>query len=328
MRQAGRYLPEYRELRASQDFFSAVRTPELAAKITLQPLERFPLDAAIIFSDILVIPQAMGLDVQMIKGRGPVFPEPLRSPEDLQRLERPDAASSLSYVFEALSLTRKALDGRVPLIGFSGAPWTLMAYMVEGGGSKTFSAAKTWLYRYPNDSHQLLQAITDVIIDYVLLQIDNGAQLIQIFDSWAGLLSPAAFNEFAFPYLKQIADTISRESPETPKTVFAKGAHYALENLADAAYDVIGLDWTMNPEESRQRVRGKAALQGNLDPSVLYAPPAVIRERVQEMLHQFGRGGYIANLGHGMQPDHDPEHARAFIEAVHEFSAASVASLE
>lgn len=320
MRQAGRYLPEYRAFRAVEEFFTVVRTPELAAEVTLQPIERFPLDAAIIFSDILVVPQAMGLEVQMIKGRGPVFPEPLVRPDDLKRLVEPDVKNELRYVYDALTLTRKRLNGRVPLIGFCGAPWTLMAYMIEGGGSKNFSKSKTWLFKYPEASHSLLQAITDVLIEYVIAQVDSGAQLIQVFDSWAGLLSPQAFHEFALPYLIQIAEALERERPDVPKTVFAKGAHYALEVLSESGYNVIGLDWTMNPREARDRVKSKVALQGNMDPSLLYASPDTIRNEVKKMLKEFGDGGYIANLGHGMHPDHDPEHARAFIEAVHAFS--------
>jgi len=327
MRQAGRYLPEYRALRATEEFFTVVRTPELATEITLQPIERFPLDAAIIFSDILVVPQAMGLEVQMIKGRGPVFPEPLVHPDDLKRLVVPDVKKELGYVYDALTLTRKTLNGRVPLIGFCGAPWTLMAYMIEGGGSKTFSKSKSWLFKYPKDSHALLQAITDVLIDYVIAQVDSGAQLIQVFDSWAGLLSPRAFNEFALPYLKQVAEALGRERPEVPKTVFAKGAHYALESLSESGYNVVGLDWTMDPRQARERVRGKVALQGNMDPCMLYAAPEAIRAEVKSILQQFGEGGYIANLGHGMHPDHDPEHARVFIESVHEFSQKEPMSL-
>ena len=325
MRQAGRYLPEYRAKRAMEEFFVVVRTPELATEVTLQPIERFPLDAAIIFSDILVVPQAMGLECQMIKGRGPVFPEPLKKPEDLDRLVVPDVRSDLKYVFDALTLTRRTLNGRAPLIGFCGAPWTLMAYMIEGGGSKSFADSKTWLFRYPEASHRLLGAVTDVLIEYVIAQVDAGAQFIQVFDSWAGLLSPAAFDEFAFPYLIRIAEALQEARPHVPKTVFAKGAHYALEDLADSAYDVIGLDWTMDPKEARRRVDGKAALQGNMDPCMLFAAPETIRAEVKKMIEAFGMDGYIANLGHGMLPEHDPEHARVFIEAVHEFSAEIVA---
>ena len=328
MRQAGRYLPEYRALRAMEDFFSVVRTPELATKITLQPIDRFPLDAAIIFSDILVVPQAMGMEVQMVPGRGPVFPAPLEHPDDLKRLAEPDVGRELRYVFDALSLTRNTLAGRVPLIGFCGAPWTLMAYMIEGSGSKTFSTAKTWLFQHPDASHSLLQSITDVLIEYVITQVDSGAQLIQVFDSWAGLLSQDTFNQFALPYLKMIATALRKARPDVPITIFAKGAHYALEDLAESDYDVIGLDWTMDPVEARKRVGNSVTLQGNLDPCMLFAPPEMIRREVKRMLLGFGTQGHIANLGHGMLPTHDPEHARVFIEAVHEFSQSLNHSLE
>ncbi len=318
MRQAGRYLPEYRALRAEDEFFTVVRTPALAAEVTLQPLERFPLDAAIIFSDILVVPQAMGLTVEMVKGQGPHFPDPLRAPGDLRRLRAPDVEADLGYVFEALTTTRRLLDGRVPLIGFCGAPWTLMAYMIEGGGSKTFARSKTWLYRHPDASRKLLARTTGVLVDFLVGQIDAGAQLVQVFDSWAGLLAPEAFETFALPYLRQIAQAVGAARPGVPKIVFAKGAHYALEALAGAGFDVVGLDWTMDPRAARQRVGEGFALQGNLDPCALYADPATIRSEVRRMLDAFGPTGHIANLGHGLHPTHDPERVRAFIDAVHE----------
>ncbi|HMB90299.1 MAG TPA: uroporphyrinogen decarboxylase [Rhodothermales bacterium] len=320
MRQAGRYLPEYRALRAEDEFFTVVRTPELAAEVTLQPLERFPLDAAIIFSDILVVPQVLGLEVEMVKGKGPHFPDPLNTPDDLRALREPDVAADLGYVLEALTLTRHRLAGRAPLIGFCGAPWTLMAYMVEGGGSKTFQKSKAWLFRYPEASHQLLQRITDVLIKYLNAQITAGAQLVQVFDSWAGLLGPVAFETFCLPYLQQIATGVAAVHPEVPKIVFAKGAHYALEALGQSGYEVVGLDWTMDPRQARQQIGPGVALQGNLDPCVLYAEPASIRSEVQKMLDAFGPTGHIANLGHGMHPTHDPEHARVFIEAVQTLS--------
>ncbi len=323
MRQAGRYLPEYRALRAEHEFFDVVQTPALAAEVTLQPLRRFPLDAAIIFSDILVIPQALGLEVQMVPGQGPHFPAPLAGPEDLSRLVEPDLKRALGHVFEALRLTRRRLEAEahVPLIGFCGAPWTLMAYMIEGGGSKNFSAARAWLYRHPEESRALLQQITDVLVDYLRGQIDAGAQLVQVFDSWAGLLGPEAFDAFALPYLRRIADALHTSHPHVPRIVFAKGAPYALGALAETRYDVISLDWTMDPHAVREAVGDRAALQGNLDPCALYAPPEAIRRHVRDMLDAFGPRGHIANLGHGMHPDHDPEHARAFIDAVHEVSA-------
>ncbi len=320
MRQAGRYLPEYQAVRANHPFFEVVGTPELAATVTLQPVDRFPVDAAIIFSDILVIPQALGLEVQMVPGKGPHFPQPLDGPDAIDRLSTPDVGDALGYVFDALTLTRKRLEGRVPLIGFSGAPWTLMAYMIEGGGSKTFKTARSWLYAHPEASHELLQRTTDAIIAYLIGQIDAGAQLVQVFDSWAGLLSEDLFETFALPYLQEIADALASKRPEVPTIVFAKGAHYALDVLAASAYDVIGLDWTMDPAKARAIVDGRAALQGNLDPCALYATPEEIRARVRSMLAAYGPGGHIANLGHGMHPDHQPDHAGAFVNAVHEES--------
>jgi uroporphyrinogen decarboxylase len=324
MRQAGRYLPEYRAVRADHPFFEVCETPALAAEVTLQPIDRFPLDAAIIFSDILVIPQAMGQEVQMVKGKGPHFPDPLRTPDDLDRLTDPDFSADdppLGYVFDAITHTRHELAGRVPLIGFCGAPWTLMAYMIEGGGSKTFSQARRWLYVHPEAAKDLLGRLTDALIGYLAGQIRAGAQAVQVFDSWAGLMGPSTFRTFALPYLARIADALKAAFPDTPLIVFAKDAHYALDALADTAYDVIGLDWTMDPQAARVLVGERAVLQGNFDPCLLYAEPETIRREVQHMLAGFGPQRHIANLGHGMHPDHDPEHARAFIEAVHEHSA-------
>ena len=324
MRQAGRYLPEYHEVRAEHDFFELCRTPKLACEVTVQPLRRFPLDAAIIFSDILVVPQALGLEVQMVEGKGPHFPNPLSGPDDLDRLVTPDVQKDLGYVYEAISLTRRVLGGRAPLIGFTGAPWTLMAYMIEGGGSKNFSKSKAWLYRHPEASHELLQAITDVIVDHLAAQAEAGAQALQVFDSWAGILAPYHFSSFALPYLQQIAERVGERHPDVPLIVFARGAHYALAALAETDYDVIGLDWTIIPQAARAIVGDAAALQGNLDPSALYGPHATIRAAVKQMLDGFGTQGYIANLGHGMHPDHNPAHAAAFVEAVQELSAEMV----
>jgi uroporphyrinogen decarboxylase len=330
MRQAGRYLPEFRSVRAEADFFRVCRTPELATEVTLQPLRRFPLDAAIIFSDILVVPQAMGLDVVMVPGKGPHFPAPLDSPAGLERVAgvgKPPAVvqDSLGYVYDAVRMTRRVLDGRVPLIGFAGAPWTLVAYMIEGGGSKQFARSKSWLYASPEDAHALLAATTDVVIDHLDAQAEAGAQVLQVFDSWAGELGPAQFAEFALPYLIKIADELARRQPDVPLVVFARGAHYALDALADTAYDVIGLDWTIMPEAARAIVGERAAVQGNLDPAALFAAPEDIRAHVRRMLEGFAAGGagltgYIANLGHGMMPSHDPEHAGAFVRAVQEVS--------
>lgn len=320
MRQAGRYLPEYQKVRAQHDFFDVVETPELAAKVTIQPVDRFPIDAAILFCDILVVPQALGLEVEMVSGKGPSFPRPLTTPDQMDRLVEPEVHDALGHVFDAITHTRHELGGRVPLIGFSGAPWTLMAYMVEGGGSKSYRHARAWLYRHPDASKALLQRITDVVIDYLIGQIEAGAQMLQVFDSWAGLHGPETFRTFCLPYLQQIASHVKRTAPEVPLIVFAKDAHFALNSLAETDFDAISLDWTMDPEEARQVVGDRAVLQGNLDPCALYADPDSLRREVQHTLARFGPQRHIANLGHGMLPDHEPEQARVFIEAVHEYS--------
>lgn len=320
MRQAGRYLPEYRAIREEHSFFDVVGTPELACEVTLQPVERFPVDAAIIFSDILVIPQALGLEVQMVSGKGPHFPQPLTEPAELGRLEEPDLEAALGHVFEALRLTRRRLEGRVPLIGFAGAPWTLMAYMVEGGGSKSFRQARRWLWAHPDESKALLRRLSEAIAAYLIRQVEAGAQLVQVFDSHAGLLGEETFRTFALPFLEAIARRFKEAHPDVPAIAFAKGVPYALEALADTDYDVLSLDWTMDPAAVRRTVKGQVALQGNLDPCALYATPQDIRRRVAEMLERFGPRGHIANLGHGMLPDHDPAHAAAFVDAVHELS--------
>jgi uroporphyrinogen decarboxylase len=322
MRQAGRYLPEFREVRAEHGFFTVCRTPELATLVTIQPVERYAglLDAAIIFSDILVIPQAMGLEVEMVPGKGPHFPDPLTTPDDLHRLTPSpiDVRQELGYVMDALTMCRKELKGRVPLIGFAGAPWTLMAYMIEGGGSKTLSKAKTWLYRWPEESKQLLERITQIVVDFLCAQVDAGAQMLQVFDSWGGELSPECFATFSLPYLTQIAAQVKAKHPDIPMTVFAKGAHYALEDLAATAYNTISLDWTLDPMASRKRVNGKV-LQGNLDPSVLYADEDAIRAHARTMTRAFftEQRGYIANLGHGMYPDMRPEALGWYLDEVH-----------
>jgi uroporphyrinogen decarboxylase len=262
----------------------------------------------------------MGLEVEMVPGTGPHFPNPVERPDQMDRLVEPDVDDALGHVFDALTLTRKRLEGRVPLIGFSGAPWTLMAYSIEGGGSKNYKKARSWVYRHPDAAKAFLQRITDVVIDYLIGQVDAGAQLLQVFDSWAGLLGPNTFRTFCLPYLEQIVDGVKEAHPDVPMIVFAKDAHYALESLAETAYDVIGLDWTMDPQAARLLVGDKATLQGNLDPCALYAAPDAIRREVQHMLAGFGPQKHIANLGHGMHPDHQPEHARVFVEAVREQS--------
>ncbi|XP_062995774.1 uroporphyrinogen decarboxylase isoform X2 [Elgaria multicarinata webbii] len=323
MRQAGRYLPEFRETRAAQDFFATCRSPERCCELTLQPLQRFPLDAAIIFSDILVVPQALGMEVEMVPGKGPTFPEPLKEVEDLLKLrQKVDVAAELDYVFKAITLTRHKLEGKVPLIGFSGAPWTLMSYMIEGGGSKTMAKAKAWLYRHPKASHCLLTLLTEVIVDYLVGQVAAGAQALQLFESHAGHLGPEQFAEFALPFIQSIAKQVKSKLqkdalPAVPMIVFAKDAHYALEDLAQSGYEVVGLDWTIRPQEARQRTGKSITLQGNLDPCALYAPKEKIGELVKRMVEGFGSQRYIANLGHGLYPDMSPEHVGAFVDAVH-----------
>ncbi|KAJ2890864.1 Uroporphyrinogen decarboxylase in heme biosynthesis [Coemansia aciculifera] len=339
MRQAGRYLPEFRAIRVENKFFKVCRTPALATEVTLQPLRRYAtlLDAAIIFCDILVIPQAMGLEVQLVPGKGPHFPEPLRTPDDLARLVdlKPGFSvdAELDYLYKALTNTRHALDGQVPLLGFVGAPWTLMAYMIEGGGSKTLALAKTWLFAHRSAAHELLARVADVAAQFLIGQVRSGAQALQVFESWAGELGPQDFTEFSLPYLALIAARVKAVFPDVPMTVFARGAHYALEQLAtDTLYDVISLDWTIDPRAARRRVDTALAsrtngvprsvvLQGNLDPTVLLGDEHVIRERTAEMCQAFGSSRHIANLGHGMMPSHDPERLRVFLEAVHQSSA-------
>lgn len=316
MRQAGRILPEYRKVRASvSGFIELAQTPELAAEVTIQPVDILGVDAAIIFSDILVIPEAMGLPYEMIEKKGPKFPETIKSKADVEKLRVADVEESLSYVTKAIEITKNELNGRVPLIGFAGAPWTIFAYMVEGSGSKTFSKAKAMLYTEPELSHQLLQKITDSTIAYLKAQISAGADLVQVFDSWAGILSHDQYKEFSIPYLKKIADAIQ----EVPKTIFAKDAHAAFADLSSLEYHTIGLDWTMDAKGVRSIVGDHKTLQGNLDPCVLYADKATIQTHTQKMLKDFGSGRHIANLGHGVYPDINPDHVKWFIETVKEY---------
>ena len=319
MRQAGRYLPEYRQAREGTTFFETCRDAELVSEITIQPVRRFPIDAAIIFSDILVVPQAMGMDIQMVPAVGPVFSKPLARVEDVDRLVVPDVDDALGYVFEAITKTRHDLAGTVPLIGFSGAPWTLMAYMVEGCGSKSFSKPRAWLYAEPAATERLLEHLTDVIIEYLDGQIRAGAQFIQVFESWAGVLGPDVFDRFALPYLVRIARELKERHPDIPLAIFPRGAHHAFCPLAQSDYDVISVDWTISPEEARSKSGSSITLQGNLDPAVLYANPAAITAATTEMLDSFGVRRHIANLGHGMMPDHHPDHASAFVEAVQSY---------
>ena len=321
MRQAGRYLPEYRAVRERADFLTMVRTPELAVEVTLQPVELIGVDAAIIFSDILVVPQAMGMALSVEEGIGPRFHQPLRSPADFDRLRDPSPEGDLGYVLDALRLARRELAERVPLIGFAGAPWTLMSYMVEGQGSRAFARAKRLLVEDPARAHALLGRLARAVGEFLAAQVAAGAQAVQLFDSWAGALGPRDFREFALPYMAE-AVRIGRRAG-APVIAFAPGAGWALEELAAATgADVVGIDWQTDAAAARGRLAEyPVALQGNLDPSWLYAAPAVIRERTQRMLEAFGGRGHVANLGHGIHPDVPPEHARAFVDAVKEWRA-------
>ncbi len=312
MRQAGRILPEYRAVRAKlSGFKELVETPELACEVTIQPVDLLGVDAAIIFSDILVVPEAMGLEYQMIKGKGPHFENTIRSEKDLSKIHVSEPLE-LQYVLDAIKITKKELNDRVPLIGFAGAPWTIMAYMVEGSGSKTFSEARKILYQNPKLAHQLLQMITDTTISYLKAQIEAGADMIQIFDSWAGILPYEQYQEFSARYIDQICNAISG----VPKTVFAKGAYRSLGDFAQMSCNTIGLDWNMNIQDARTVVGDNRTLQGNLDPCLLYADKQTIETETKKMLAAFGGKRHIANLGHGVYPDTNPDNVKVFIETV------------
>jgi uroporphyrinogen decarboxylase len=316
MRQAGRYLPDYIKLREKYDFFTRVQTPELATAITLQPVDQVGVDAAILFSDILVIPQALGVEVLMEEGKGPSLPKVMRTAADIAALSTSEAEQKLDYVLKAIALTKQELLERVPLIGFAGAPWTIFCYMVEGKGSKTWSKAKSFAYTQPELAHALLGKITDITIDYLIAQARAGADVLQVFDSWAGALSPADFNNFAFPYLNRIASAVA---PHAPVILFPKGSWYAISDLAATAALGIGMDWCITPQEARQRA-GNKTIQGNFDPAKLLAPIPVIKKEVKEMIDAFGKNAYIANLGHGITPDVPVDHAKAFVDAVKEYN--------
>lgn len=325
MRQAGRYLPEYRATRAvAGDFMSLCKNTELACEVTLQPLARYPLDAAILFSDILTIPDAMGLGLYFEHGEGPRFHKPVRTAAEVEALDVVNTAKDLTYVTDAVTMIRRELNGRVPLIGFSGSPWTLATYMVEGGSSKDFRRAKAMAFDQPNVMHMLLDKLADSVIDYLNAQIVAGAQAVQIFDTWGGALSHAAYQEFSLAYMKKIVNGLKREHDgrKIPVILFTKNGGQWLESIADTGCDAAGLDWTTDIGLARQRVGGKIALQGNMDPTMLYASPGAIRNEVGRILASFGQGnGHVFNLGHGITPDVKPEHAGVFIEAVHELSA-------
>ena len=318
MRQAGRYLPQYMELRKKYSFFERVENPELACEITIQPIDEIGPDAAIIFSDILTIPQALGINVDLVPGKGPVLENPIESPVDAFSILAEDIPEKLHYVMEAITLTRKELNGRVPLIGFAGAPWTLFCYMVEGHGSKNFSKAKAFLYQHPDAAKHVMKELTRATIDYLNAQVDAGAQVVQLFDSWAGLLGPEDFNEWALPALMEIAARVK----DVPVIIFAKGAWYALERLSFRSQAAaIGLDWTVTPEYAREATRNAVTLQGNFDPSKLLAPIPEIQQQVRRMVTRFGAQRYIANLGHGILPNVPVDHARAFVDSVKAYEA-------
>jgi len=324
MRQAGRYLPEYREIRAQAgSFMNLCTNPELACEVTMQPLRRFPLDAAILFSDILTIPDAMGLGLYFAEGEGPKFEKVIKSAADVQQLKRPDPATSLAYVMDAVALIRKTLAGDVPLIGFSGSPWTLATYMVEGGSSKAFAKIKRMIYGDPQTAHLLLDKLADAVIDYLNAQIESGAQAVQIFDTWGGVLAPEMFRSFSLQYLEKIVNGLHRsyDGNTIPVVLFCKGCNSHLEALADTGCDGLGVDWTMTLGEARARVGKRVSLQGNLDPAIMLTNPEIIESQVMATLASFGKGhGHVFNLGHGITPEVDPHHMTVLTESVRKHS--------
>lgn len=326
MRQAGRYLPEYRAVRTKAgNFMTLCSTPELACEVTLQPLARFPLDAAILFSDILTIPDAMGLGLYFTDAEGPKFQRSIQNAADITALGIPDPEDKLRYVIDAVRLIRAELHGRVPLIGFAGSPWTLATYMVEGGSTKTFSKIKAMLYDRPDLLHKLLNILADSIILYLNAQIAAGAQIVMLFDTWGGVLTPRTYLEFSLAYLEKIQASLVREVPghRIPLILFTKGGGLWLEQIANSGYDAIGIDWTLDLSVARARVGNRVALQGNLDPAILYASPERIRAGVAEVLASFGdtlNGGHVFNLGHGVNQNVVPENVAALVQAVHELS--------
>ena len=324
MRQAGRYLPEYRATRRKAgSFLGLCKSPDFATEVTLQPIDRFPLDAAILFSDILTVPDAMGLGLYFAEGEGPKFERPLETEAEIKALRVPDIGKDLKYVTDAVSQIRKALDGRVPLIGFSGSPWTLACYMVEGGGSDDYAKVKTMMYKEPKLMHHILEVTAQTVTAYLNAQIEAGAQAVMIFDSWGGALSHAAFHEFSLAYTQRIIDGLIKEKDgvRIPSIVFTKGGGLWIESIADSGCDAVGLDWTMDIGIARQKVGHKVALQGNLDPTVLFATPDVIHNEVEKVLSSYGYGsGHVFNLGHGISQHTDPDNAAALVQAVHELS--------
>jgi uroporphyrinogen decarboxylase len=324
MRQAGRYLPEYRATRERAGGFLAMcTTPDIACEITLQPVDRYPLDAAILFSDILTIPHAMNLGLEFEAGEGPKFEHPVRSTADIAKLGVPDPGRDLRYVIDAVALVRRELAGRIPLIGFAGSPWTVATYMVEGGGSKTFGWIKRMMYEAPRDLHRLLGILAKATILYLNAQIAAGAQAVMLFDTWGGVLTPAQYEEFSLRYMAEVVDALTRKSDgrRVPNIVFTKGGGAWLKKIAAIGCDAVGVDWTTDLATARQAVEGRVALQGNLDPSALFAPPEILRAETLRVLESYGEGaGHVFNLGHGITPDVDPERVALLVETVQNYT--------
>jgi len=316
MRQAGRYLPDFMKLKAKYDFFTRCQTPELATEITVMPIDQIGVDAAILFSDILVIPQAMGIHVEMRPNIGPWIEKPIQSMADVAAIQIPDVDEALKYVFDSIIMTKQALNNRVPLIGFAGAPWTILCYMVQGQGSKTFDKAKAFCYQQPEAAHLLLQKITDTTIAYLKKKVECGVDAVQVFDSWGGLLSPHDYELFSYQYIKQIVDALV---PVTKVIVFGKGTWFAMNKMAHSGASAVGVDWTVAPDVARKLTDNAVTLQGNFDPNRLLSPIPEIKKMVKEMIDGFGTTKYIANLGHGILPNIPVDHAKAFVDAVKEY---------
>jgi uroporphyrinogen decarboxylase len=318
MRQAGRYLPEFMEIKKEYDFFTRCRTPELASEITVQPIRRFGMDAAVLFSDILVIPQAMNVEVQMKPDFGPYIPKPIRTQRDVDNVIIPDVHSELNYVYQAINASKEKLENEIPLIGFAGSPWTLLCYMVQGQGSKTFDKAKEFCFTNPSAAHNLLQKLTDTTIEYLKAKITAGVDAVQIFDSWGGLLSPSDYNVFSWSYIQQIIDAVKDHAPVI---VFGKGCWFALGEMSKSGASALGVDWTCSARNARYLSGGNITLQGNLDPSRLFSSPSDIKKMVNEMINDFGKDKYIVNLGHGILPNIPLNNVKAFIDAVKEYKS-------
>lgn len=316
MRQAGRYLPDFMKLKEKYDFFTRCRTPELATEITVMPIRQIGPDAAILFSDILVVPQAMNIEVEMKPGLGPWLPNPVRTTKDVEQVTVPDVHETLGYVMDAIKMTKQELNGEVPLIGFAGSPWTILCYTVQGQGSKNFDLAKKFCFTHPEAAHTLLQKITDTTIAYLKAKVAAGVDAVQIFDSWGGMLSPTDYQIFSWQYIQQIVDALKEE---IPVIVFGKGCWFALHEMGRSGASALGVDWTCSARNARYLSGGEITLQGNFDPSRLYSPPSEIKKMVHQMIDEFGKDRYIVNLGHGILPDIPVENARAFVDAVKEY---------